>query len=63
MNLSYMQICGITFQQQVKKVTYLDASFSPDIELVSSLKKSPTMKNPTFIQCVWKVTVHLGYGT
>jgi hypothetical protein len=33
MNLSCMQLCGVMFQQQVKKVTDLDASFSPDIEL------------------------------
>lgn len=33
MKLSCMQLCGITFQQYVKKVTDLDASFSPDVEL------------------------------
>jgi len=33
MNLSCMHLCGITFQQQVKKVTDLDGSVSPDIEL------------------------------
>lgn len=47
-----MQLCGITFQQQVKKVTDLDASFSPDIELKSPLIKFPQWKILPLYVCV-----------